>query len=285
MRIYTPAGDLAFKTFTFPDGQPHFKLETYDREFEQVTIEVALKSGSDLLLLALVCDVLRSHGFSRINLDIRYLLGARMDRAISWAEPFTLSVVARFINSLGFSQVRILDAHSEVATRLIRNSVNVLPTGAVQQAISAIGGYVDVVIPDKGAQPRVMQMICGASSLSPSWIHQCYKERDPQTGALSNFRVPSEGLKDKTLLIVDDICDGGRTFIGLAKELRAKGAKSVNLFVTHGIFSKGLPLEGIDRVFTTDSIFLEWEAYPYFRGTIQEMKENVVVIPINMEKL
>jgi len=56
-------------------------------------------------------------------------------------------------------------------------------------------------------------------------------------------------------MIVDDICDGGATFILLAKELYAAGAKEVNLFVTHGIFSKGLiPLyeAGIKRIFTQD---------------------------------
>ena len=70
------------------------------------------------------------------------------------------------------------------------------------------------------------------------------------------IQFPSDTLlSNRRILIVDDICDGGATFVGLAKELRAAGAKKVYLYVTHGIFSKGLPLEGIDKVFTTDSYF------------------------------
>lgn len=279
MRIYTRAGDLAFKTFTFPDGQPHFKLETYEVEFPGAHIEMALRSPHDLLLLALAAGVLRASGYSTLNLDIRYLLGARMDRAISSLEPFTLDVVARFINSLGFNQVRILDVHSEVATRLIRNATNVLPRAAVRQTLSTLGTY-DVVIPDKGAEARVFALMVGV----PGWIHNCYKDRDPATGKLSNFRVPSEGLRDRNLLIIDDICDGGGTFTGLAKALRERGAKTVNLFVTHGIFSKGLPLDGINRVFTTDSFYTPTSALRASGEFSYEPIANFTVIPISMKE-
>jgi ribose-phosphate pyrophosphokinase len=54
-------------------------------------------------------------------------------------------------------------------------------------------------------------------------------------------------------LIVDDICDGGATFVALARKLREAGAIEVSLFVTHGIFSKGKDLEGIDNIYTTGS--------------------------------
>lgn len=272
MRIYTPAGDLAFKAFSFPDGQPHVKLETHEREFETVTVETALRHPTDLLTVALLADLLRGVGYQEILLDIRYLLGARMDRAISAMEPFTLQVVARWINSLGFNKVRILDAHSEVATRLIRNSENVLPKAVVAQVVATLP-QVDVVIPDKGAQARVFALMNGL----PGFIHQCYKERDPNTGALSNFRVPSEGLKGRDLLIIDDICDGGGTFVGLAKELRKAGAKKVFLFVTHGIFSKWLPLEGIDHIYTTDT-YTSPHAYEDDRGC-------VTIIPISMKEI
>ena len=55
---------------------------------------------------------------------------------------------------------------------------------------------------------------------------------------------------------MDDICDGGGTFIGLASELMSKNAGAIYLAVTHGIFSNGF--DGLNRkfrgIFTTDSI-------------------------------
>lgn len=273
MRIYTRAGDLAFSLFTFPDGQPHFKLETYEKEFNAVTVELSVVSGNDLLMACMVGDVLRQSGYTEINLDIRYLMGARMDRAISLFEPFSLAIIARLINSAGFGRVRILDAHSEVSTRLIRNATNILPYAVVDQVRATIGPHA-VVCPDKGAMHRTQALAPTAD------IVYCSKTRDVQTGKLSGFFVDSytRNLKSGTFnaLIIDDICDGGGTFVGLAKELRKVGAQKVFLFVTHGIFSKGLPLEGIDRVFTTDS-------YCCY-ATCREFK-HTVVLPVSMERM
>lgn len=281
MRIYTKGGDLAFKTFIFPDGQPHFKLETYEVEFDTVTVETALKTPTDLFMVGLVCSVLRSCGYANIQLDIRYLLGARMDRAIGWDQPFTLDVVARIINSCGFSRVRLLDAHSEVATKLIRNSTNLLPIEVVRQVLVTLG-YPTVVCPDKGAYDRVFKITHEIGAWSP--FIQCAKKRDSTTGALSGFEVLDYKSNDRpfsnNLLIIDDICDGGGTFVGLAKELRAAGAVTVNLFVTHGIFSKGLKtLDGIDKIYTTDS-------YCQY-GTNRPLgpDHKCVVIPISMERM
>jgi ribose-phosphate pyrophosphokinase len=270
MRIYTKAGDLAFSTFTFPDGQPHFKLETYEREFSSVTVEMALKSPSELFTLAMAVGVLRANGYSEVCLDIRYLLGARMDRAISVSEPFTLELVARFINSLGLSRVRILDVHSEVATRLIRNSENVLPHSIVRQVYQTlIKSNLLTVCPDKGARDRV-------DNLARSETVYCEKERDLETGKLSGFKVlDSSTVADHECLIIDDICDGGGTFVGLAKELRKVGAKKIYLYVTHGIFSKGAPLEWIDHIYTTNSYHEDYVGkYP-----------GVTFIPISMKEL
>jgi len=272
MRIYTRSGDLAFKTFTFPDGQPHFKLETYEVDFRDVTIETAIRNPAELLQVLLASEVLRRHGYASVSLDIRYLLGARMDRAIDTSQPFTLDVVARLINGAGFNKVRILDVHSEVALRLIRNSQNILPTNVFGQVVIQFWGKsTSIVVPDKGAVDRVEALMKGFGA----HMVYCKKDRDVATGKLLNFTVPEK--VQKNCLIVDDICDGGGTFVGLAKELRKAGAEKVYLFVTHGIFSKGTRLEGIDHIYTTTSYGIEHEQRVY--------NGDVTWIPISMKEL
>jgi ribose-phosphate pyrophosphokinase len=158
----------------------------------------------------------------------------------------------------------------------------VLPFKVVQQVVSTLED-IDIVIPDNGASSRVMSLTGAGTGLTGHYIHQCYKKRDPQTGALSGFQVPMSGLKGRDLLIIDDLCDGGGTFVGLAKALKAHVASKVFLFVTHGIFSKGLPLEGIDHVYTTDS----YDAAPEGRSkTFRSFDmQQATVISISMEKL
>lgn len=279
MRIYTPNGDLQFSTFTFPDGQPHFKLESHDSEPISVTIELALKTPTDLFMVGLVSDVLRASGYTTVNLDVRYLLAARMDRAIDSNQPFTLHLVSRLINGCGFNRVRVLDVHSVAATGLIRNSFNVLPFEAVKQVRQTLSDPVPIA-PDKGAWDRV-------TTLTDDFVVYCKKTRDPQTGALSGFTVPCKFRRrrlGREVLIIDDICDGGGTFVGLAKVLRAAGAEKVYLYVTHGIFSKGLPLDGIDHVYTTNSYTkapADWDA----AGRGQEVADVATIIPVSMKEM
>lgn len=79
------------------------------------------------------------------------------------------------------------------------------------------------------------------------WLN---KARNVQTGEITGTEVYGD-VKDKVVLIIDDICDGGRTFIELGKVLKERGASKVILYVTHGIFSQGKQVfEGIiDEVY------------------------------------
>ena len=64
--------------------------------------------------------------------------------------------------------------------------------------------------------------------------------RDTATGNIIRTDISVQDFKGANLMIVDDICDGGRTFIELAKVLRERNAGKIELFITHGIFSKGV---------------------------------------------
>jgi ribose-phosphate pyrophosphokinase len=280
MRIYTDAGDLAFKTFVFPDGQPHFKLETWDREFDEVAIEMAIKSPNDLFLALLANDTLRQHGYQSVRLNVRYLLGARMDRAIDTTQPFTLRVVARLLNGAGFTKIKILDAHSPAATMLIRNSVNILPSDFVAQVSGALNHDFAYLAPDKGAVDRVRALVGVEDFIRANKI------RNPQTGEITNIGFDGASYlfdDQENVLILDDICDGGATFVALAAKLKEIGVKKVFLAVTHGIFSKGIPLRGIDKIFTTDSYNTQ---PPYSNALLVDkwMENNFTVIPVRSMK-
>jgi ribose-phosphate pyrophosphokinase len=82
------------------------------------------------------------------------------------------------------------------------------------------------------------------------------KKRDVASGKLTGFSLMAGDVRGRDLLIVDDLCDAGGTFIGSAQVLREAGAHSVSLYVTHGIFSKGVEhlfANGIDAIYTTTS--------------------------------
>jgi ribose-phosphate pyrophosphokinase len=125
----------------------------------------------------------------------------------------------------------------------------------VRSALDHFDTEAVIVIPDAGAVPRTLEIIARLGLKNP--IARCVKKRDSQTGALSGFELVEGDVSGRRCLIVDDLCDGGGTFAGIARLLLDAGSSDVALCVTHGIFSKGLVIQGIERTYCTDS-------YPFF---------------------
>lgn len=78
------------------------------------------------------------------------------------------------------------------------------------------------------------------------------KVRDQLTGEITGLSMPDieSGL---SILVVDDICDGGRTFTELASLIKKYEPKKLVLYVSHGIFSKGIECileSGYDAIYT-----------------------------------
>ncbi len=207
-------------------------------------IDWTFTTEGDIVQLAQLKDLLDSREIASC-LRIRYLPYGRQDKAVSNDATFALHSFAKLLNQLYFCCIEIIDPHSSVATDLIKNSVAIQST--TLSKIWCGGGYDIVCYPDKGALTKY-------SELYDFPFIYGEKVRDQSTGNITNYKVIGDPA-GKTVLIVDDICDGGMTFKILAKDLLAKGAKEVNLFVTHGIFSRGLKTlkdSGINRIFAQD---------------------------------
>jgi len=111
---------------------------------------------------------------------------------------------------------------------------------------------ITLVAPDAGATKKVDTVAKHFGGLE---VIQGYKKRDTATGAITGIGFMGD-VKGKDLLIVDDLCDAGGTFIGLGMKLKDAGAKAVGLYVSHGIFSKGIGAllnSCIDEIYTTVS--------------------------------
>jgi len=207
------------------------------------------------LLLLFAKNALDNLGFERITLTISYLLAARMDRIMTPGEPFSLKVVTTLLNQANFRRIRVFDPHSDVATALLNSSEAIDNLAFVQDAIQdyysrhASAAWC-LVSPDAGALKKIHHV---AQTVEASQVVECLKMRDVRTGKLSGFTVMENDLMGKTCFIVDDICDGGGTFIGIAALLKARNAGPIILIVSHGIFSKGFSLAGIDAIYTTNS--------------------------------
>lgn len=258
LNLITPENsDILFKSFTFPDGQPHLKIETAHLTSEDIRCRILARiaNPNDLLKVVLAKNVLEDAGFERIELVVSYLMAARMDRVMTTGEPFSLRVVTDILNSVGFSKISVFDPHSEVTTALLRRSTAIPNYHFVKDCLDDFltkHQQIDywLISPDAGALKKIHGV---AQYIGAERVAECMKIRDVKTGDLSGFKTLQGDFGGKTCVIVDDICDGGGTFAGLGGLLKKHNAGKVVLIVSHGVFSKGFDIPNIDFIYTTDS--------------------------------
>ena len=245
--------EINFEKFTFYGGEPHIKIKDTLAGVQEVTVTTRLNSFNDIGFFLVAIDALRRMGISSIKAIVPYMPAARQDRVMVPGEPLTVKVVATLINSLQLQQVLVYDPHSEVTPALLDNCVAVSNHTFIEKVIKDINSsHLNLISPDGGALKKIYKV---AQYLKDFPVVECSKSRDVKTGKLSGFTAYIDDLHGADCLIVDDICDGGGTFLGLADELKAKNAGNLYLAVSHGIFSKGFAQlsEKFTKVYTTNS--------------------------------
>jgi len=245
--------EIYFESFNFSGGEPHIKIWPGFDLTEPITITHRLNSFEDIGLLCLAVDALRRMSVDISALYIPYFPGARQDRVMTKGEPLSVKVYADIINGLNLKKVVIYDPHSDVAPALL-NCCDIIPNHKfIKQIISQVGKELKLVSPDGGALKKIYKV---SEFLEGADVVECSKNRDVKTGLITGFKVYADDLQGHDCLIVDDICDGGGTFIGLAKELKKRNAGDLYLAVSHGIFSNGFAdLEAnFKTIYTTNSI-------------------------------
>jgi len=247
---------IGYSKFKFPGGEPHIKLDLDFDKSQEITITTRMSTMDDLMFLLLATDALRRARIENISVFISYLPFARQDRVMEFGEPLSLKVIADIINSQNYKAVGLFDVHSDTALALINHSQNESNHMFVNQILKDKINY-KLVCPDAGAYKKIFKL---AQVLEyKDTIVMCNKIRNLSTGKIVSTQVINDNpITGGDYFIVDDICDGGATFIAIAEELHKTDEDAkVNLIVTHGIFSKGyknLLFNGINHLYTTDSI-------------------------------
>jgi ribose-phosphate pyrophosphokinase len=263
--------DIKYKVSNFPDGQQSITLATIfpkDLENKSVTIKSRLNSFLDLELIICANQALIELGIqnsafklSEINLYTPYFIGARSDRKfLNGQSNYLKTVICPIVNSQNFNRVTILDPHSDVLEACINNFQKITNVSFAKDAIIDINDKITLVSPDAGALKKIYDV---ASAVDCSDIIVANKLRDLKSGKIIRTDVPNLDQEpgSKTFVIVDDICDGGRTFVEIAKAIRDVRTKEIfndkiYLVVTHGIFTAGF--EELEKwftgVYTTNSV-------------------------------
>lgn len=253
---------VEIKPTIFPDGtsqiwkinESTFKL----RLIQEQHIEWDFENEAEFIHVAQLCDLIKAKGGTVDNLHIPYFPYARQDKEVSNNTTFAKSTFMKLLQTLPVLGISTDDIHSDAYSgRIVHNNdpyMQILDTiGCTQTTL--------VCFPDNGAKERyeyydyLGNIKITGGKVNFNMIPYCSftKVRNQDTGHIERLDLNELiNIEGETVLLVDDITDGGMTFKLCAEKLLTLGAKQVNLYTTHGIYSKGVQTlrdSGISRIF------------------------------------
>jgi ribose-phosphate pyrophosphokinase len=257
--------EIKFTVSKFPDGQQSVTIDEAPAFIQgsDVKLYSRLNNFRDLELIICANQALRNMAVSTVSLYVPYFMGARSDRKFSEGSVnYLKQVICPIINAQKFNAVLVLDPHSDVLEACLDNYEKLDNHTVVKHALTDIDNKngaqerIVLVSPDAGAYKKIFDV---AQKFDITNVVTAMKHRDIKTGKITHTEIPdiTKYGEDHKFVIVDDICDGGRTFIELAKEIRKHNAISdIYLIVTHGIFSAGFEELGkhFTKIYTTNSV-------------------------------
>src|ERR1044072_614105 len=276
--LTSPNGLIEVQLGLYPDNTPVINFaEAWDANGGQIDAMILRPASmQEFFTGMMICESIRERGSRVRNLVIPCIPGARQDR-IKWEGDmlFTIKYVAKAINDQHFDKVTTLDPHSMATTALI-DRLYVYDIRTVYVRLMSDVGYDHwdgVISPDFGAIKRAEDFSQVTNTFDfrkrPPAIPVFHglKHRDPETNKLIGFFI--DGLEvGKDYIVVDDLCDAGGTFLGLAEKIHDAGG-TADPFRTHGLFTKGTEhlAKAFSKIYATDSWPIIHERVNYIKVT------------------
>ena len=204
---------------------------------------VANLVNSDMVMafFLTIAAVRRINPLAELHAYLPYLPYARQDRVCNTGEALSVALFVKLLNAMDLTMVHLLDPHSDVSPAFINNCrvntqrdlLNNLLEG---ELLNIKTEDLWLIAPDAGAVKKTKAL---AEQMARLGLVKGYmtasKSRNLMTQEITETSFDGD-VTNRNVLVVDDICDGGRTFIQLGKKLREQGCKELSLLVTHGIF-------------------------------------------------
>ena len=256
--------DISYHINNYPDGHKHIVLEGCEWNKEPlINVIIRIDSIDMLFILMQIISILRHENIQINELHITYLLTARCDRRFSMGEAIDLDLVGNLLYDLDIKKYVFYDVHNFPS--IFRNMKNVENKIVLPRHLDPTN--YNICYPDKGALNRYSANF-GFGSLVGE------KHRKPD-GISINVEVFNALNYNKSILVIDDLCDGGRTFAALASELNVLYPDfKREIWVTHAIQKSGIELLAAkyNKVYITNS-YKDWNK--------EKLPNNVTVYNIS----
>lgn len=252
--------EIKYEISNFPDGHIHIKL-LGDFNKSDIEIKCRIRNANDLFILQQVANICKINKIKIAILYISYLFTSRMDRHMSIGESHDLEIVCNTINQLNAEQIFVQDPHSSKIYDYLKNIKSIY----LAESYSSLLDKYRICFPDNGAKDRINNMNYDSYleifNKDPIICSKTRINTDIKIYIQNESKWKKRYKRRKTpILVLDDLCDGGLTFVKVAEQLRLLKPRELSIFVTHVIQMKGILQlsEYYDKVYISNS-FNEWE--------------------------
>lgn len=222
----------------FSDQEVFVEIQENVRGQDVFVIQSTSYPANDNLMELLVCiDALRRASAKRITAVIPYFGYARQDRKPGPRTPISAKLVANLITTAGAHRVLTLDLHAgQIQGFFDIPTDNLFAAPVFVNDIKEQFGTEErlmIVSPDVGGVVRARAI---AKRIDADLA--IVDKRRERAGESEVMNIIGD-VTDRRCILVDDIVDSAGTLCNAAAALKAKGAKSVSAYVSHGVLSGG----------------------------------------------
>lgn len=245
---------MIYKKLKYPDGGIYAQID----DFTNPVITERINTYEDLFFIKSLKEACDHNLVENVELVIPCMFQQQHDRRFNENESFELQIVSEFINSCNFSKVHVFHPHSDVTQGALKRARIIDNSDFVSKVLEDIGSKPILLSTDGGSYKWINKL---ADKLDyESEVYGASKSRDPQTHKLVQV-IDRQDFQGKDILILDDLCVFGGTFLGLAKMLKERNVGKLYLAVSHiTVENPNKELSNLyDKIYCTNSKFESYD--------------------------
>ena len=250
-------------TTFFKNGEILVKINDTLRNKPVIILQSFGLPNTHLMELLLTVDAVKRAGAKYITIIMPYFPYSRMDKKHDAGVPISAKVVCDMLAAVNVDRIITMDLHNDAIQGFLSNNVqfdHIYCRGFFTHHLRKIYGDLDNWVfcaPDAGSVKRVKKfaVINGAKEMCVLIKH---RSKDSEVDSMQMIG----NVKDKKVIISDDMCDTGGTLAKAMDIIMEAGASQVVAATTHGVLSAPSYRVMKDKVlFITDSCKVDMIQY------------------------
>ena len=247
-----PVGKVSFSHYSDGEFQPSFEESV--RGARIFIVGSTNPSSENLMEMLLMLDAAKRASARHITAVIPYFGWARQDRKDKPRVPIGAKMIAKIIEAAGATRIITMDLHADQIQGFFEKPVDHLFASTIflPHIESLKLSSLTIASPDMGGSKRAYAY----SKYLSSEVVICYKQRE-KANKVSHMELIGN-VKDKNVILVDDMVDTAGTLTKAATLMKERGAISVRAVCTHALLSGNaydkIEKSELEELIVTDSI-------------------------------